>query len=80
MLTNTWVGSYYVGSNGAMVQSSGTTSSGSASSGISANTKVYVSNSGTIHTRSNCSGMKNYTTMTYGEAKAKGYTECKNCF
>ena len=41
---------------------------------------VYVSNSGKIHLRSNCSGMKYYSVMTYGVAKSRGYTECKDCF
>lgn len=41
---------------------------------------VYVSNSGKIHRRSNCSGMKHYTTMTYDEAIARGYDKCKKCY
>ena len=43
---------------------------------------VYVSyRSGTIHRYSNCSGMKNYYTMTYGEAVSRGYHDlCKKCF
>ncbi|MCD8050070.1 MAG: hypothetical protein LUE89_00115 [Clostridiales bacterium] len=72
--------------------SSSTSSSGSSGSSSSSNTytysssvadstTVYVSYSGNkIHLRSNCSGMKNYKTMTYTEAKASGADECKNCF
>ena len=41
---------------------------------------VYVSNSGKIHRRSNCSGMKHYTTMTYDQAIAQGYDKCKKCY
>lgn len=42
---------------------------------------VYVSNSGhKIHRRSNCSGMKYYTEMSYGEACERGYTHCSKCF
>lgn len=41
---------------------------------------VYVSNNGKIHTKSNCSGMKHYTTMTYDEAVALGYVKCKKCY
>lgn len=48
--------------------------------GLPSNTTVYVSNSGKIHSISNCSGMKNYREMTLGEAEAKGYEYCKNCW
>lgn len=49
--------------------------------GYSLDMTVYVSISGgKIHRRSNCSGMKNYNTMTYGEACEKGYVHCKKCF
>lgn len=41
---------------------------------------VYVSRNGKIHKRSNCSGMKYYTEMSYSSAKAAGYVECKNCY
>lgn len=50
-------------------------------SGYSLTRTVYVSQSGgKIHLRSNCSGMKYYNTMTYGEACERGYTHCKKCF
>lgn len=48
--------------------------------GHKASTTVYVSNNGKIHLKSNCSGMKNYTTMTLGEAENRGYDECSKCF
>ena len=40
---------------------------------------VYVSKSGKIHFKSDCSGMKNYTEMTYAEAIAAGYSLCSKC-
>lgn len=40
---------------------------------------VYVSTTGKYHSKTNCSGMKNYTTMTYDEAIAYGYEACKKC-
>lgn len=49
--------------------------------GIDLSRTVYVSTSGgKIHLRSNCSGMKYYDTMTYGEACERGYVHCKKCF
>ena len=40
-------------------------------------TTVYVSDSSsTVHTKSDCSGMKYYSTMTWGEAKSRGITKC----
>lgn len=56
---------------------SGSTTSSSSSSG-----SVYVSYSGgKIHSRSNCSGMKNYMTYPSLEAAlADGYVKCKNCY
>lgn len=49
--------------------------------GIPANTEVYVSNrSNTIHSVSDCSGMKNFRSMTLGEADANGYTYCNDCW
>ena len=49
--------------------------------GYSADRTVYVSNSGKkIHLIPDCSGMKNYTTMTLGEAEAHGYAYCSRCF
>ena len=44
------------------------------------NSVVYVSNSGKIHRNKNCSGMKYYTKMSYSEAIARGYEQCKNCY
>ena len=50
-------------------------------SGYSLDMTVYVSNSGgKIHLKSNCSGMKYYKTMTYGEACENGYSHCSKCF
>lgn len=44
-------------------------------------TPVYVSNAGKIHSMSDCSGMRNYTTMTLGEARANAnYKFCSNCW
>lgn len=47
---------------------------------LSDDATVYVSDSGKIHQRSDCSGMKYSTAMTYAEAKSRNYEECKNCF
>lgn len=41
---------------------------------------VYVSNSGVYHKYNDCSGMKNYTTMTRREAEFKGYKRCEHCW
>lgn len=41
--------------------------------------EVYVSSSGTYHYVSNCSGMKNYTEMSLGEAVDNGCRPCENC-
>ena len=44
-------------------------------------TTVYVSKSGKkIHRTPNCSGMKNYWTMSYDEAVDRGYSHCQNCY
>lgn len=44
-------------------------------------TTVYVSNrSNTIHSVSNCGGMKNYRIMSREEADAAGYKYCPNCW
>lgn len=52
--------------------------------GISSDTTVYVSQSGKIHSISNCSGMRYYTKQTLGEADAtvrRGfYSYCSNCW
>ncbi len=41
---------------------------------------VYVSNSGKYHSKSNCSGMKNYTEMSLDEAIDAGHVACKKCW
>lgn len=42
---------------------------------------VYVSNrSNTIHSVSDCSGMKNYREMKLYEAEENGYNYCKDCW
>lgn len=41
---------------------------------------VYVSKYGKIHKRSNCSGMKYYTAMSYKAAMRAGYALCQNCY
>lgn len=42
---------------------------------------VYVSErSHTIHLNSGCSGMRNYFSITYGDACAAGYAHCRTCF
>jgi hypothetical protein len=52
-----------------------------ADGGYSDSTTVYVSKSGKkIHLKPDCSGMKNYTTMTLGQADANGYARCSRCF
>ncbi len=43
-------------------------------------TTVYVSSSGKYHSKPNCSGMKNYTEMSYSQAVAEGCTPCKKCY
>uniref|UniRef100_A0AAU8B5R4 Uncharacterized protein n=1 Tax=Dulem virus 33 TaxID=3145751 RepID=A0AAU8B5R4_9CAUD len=49
--------------------------------GKPSSTTVYVSDrSHTIHSVSDCSGMKNYTEMTLGDADSKGYNYCPNCW
>ncbi len=48
--------------------------------GVSADTIVYVSQSGKIHSVHDCSGMKSYKEMTIAEAEAKGYEYCSNCW
>ena len=41
---------------------------------------VYVSRNGVIHRRSNCSGMKYYTEMSYSTAVSSGYRLCSKCY
>ena len=41
---------------------------------------VYVSKNNKYHSKSNCSGMKYYTTMTKSEAVAQGATPCSKCY
>ena len=41
---------------------------------------VYVSNSGTMHKKSNCSGMKHYTEMPYSVASQYYDKKCSKCF
>lgn len=49
--------------------------------GHSADTVVYVSQrSNTIHSIPDCSGMKRFREMTLGEADARGYKYCSNCW
>ena len=61
-------------------QPSSPSSSGSGLRQALPGTKVYVSNYGKIHLRSNCSGMKHYSTMTYDAAYNAGYSHCSKCF
>lgn len=48
--------------------------------GFYPDTTVFVSNSGKIHLDSDCSGMKNYTTMTLESAYNAGYEKCERCW
>lgn len=49
--------------------------------GRAPDTIVYVSNrSNTIHSVSNCSGMRNYREMTIYNATSRGYNFCTNCW
>lgn len=41
---------------------------------------VYVSNSGTMHKKPNCSGMKHYTEMPYSVASQYYDKKCSKCF
>lgn len=41
---------------------------------------VYVSRTGKIHKRSNCSGMKYYIEMDQDAAINSGYNYCKKCY
>lgn len=56
------------------------TTGGGYGSGTSQSGTVYVSNNGIIHSKSNCSGMKHYTAMTYDQAIAQNYRKCKKCW
>lgn len=46
----------------------------------SASNAVYISKSGIIHSRSDCSGMKYYTEMSYSDAAAAGCRKCSKCW
>lgn len=49
--------------------------------GLAPETIVYVSSrSNTIHSVSDCSGMKNYREMTIYDADQRGYKYCSNCW
>lgn len=49
--------------------------------GYPADKTVYISNSsGTVHSRDNCSGMKNYWTTTIKAADEGGYKFCEKCW
>ena len=65
------------GSGGA---AGGSGSGGGSGYGVSDSTTVYVSRNGKIHLCSDCSGMKYYSTMTYGQAVSRGYKKCDKCF
>lgn len=41
---------------------------------------VYVSRSGTMHLKENCSGMKHYTEMPYSVASQYYEKKCSKCF
>ena len=41
---------------------------------------VYISNSGTMHKKSNCSGMTHYTEMPYSVASQYYTKKCSKCF
>lgn len=41
---------------------------------------VYISSTGKIHLKSDCSGMKSYTEMDLDDALMSGFTKCKKCF
>ena len=47
--------------------------------GYPADKIVYVSETGVIHTKKDCSGMKHFTEMTIEEADAAGYELCGRC-
>ena len=78
MARSEFINGDYVGSDGAWVYGPGGSSGGSGS--VSNSRTVYVSRNGKIHLRSNCSGMKYYSTMTYGQAVSRGYKKCDKCF
>ena len=69
---------YSFASSGAMRKNAPKSSSTSSSTQVSYT--VYVSRYGKIHKRSNCSGMKYYTAMSYSDAINAGYSKCKNCY
>ncbi|AGF56485.1 hypothetical protein B0P06_005246 [Clostridium saccharoperbutylacetonicum] len=82
MAKNTWMGSYYLGSDGAW-----TTAPASNTSSVSTtNDKtqmVYVASSGNgkkYHSDPNCSNMKGTRHITLSEAQSEGYTACSKCY
>lgn len=48
--------------------------------GIYGTRTVYISSSGKIHLKSDCSGMKSYKEMTMEKAVNSGYSTCDKCF
>lgn len=48
--------------------------------GIYGTRTVYISSSGKIHLKSDCSGMKSYKEMTMEKAVNSGYSTCGRCF
>ncbi|WP_459476431.1 cell wall-binding protein [Clostridium saccharoperbutylacetonicum] len=82
MAKNTWMGDYYLGSDGAWT----TGPSYSTNSVGSTNDKtqmVYVASSGNgkkYHSDPNCSNMKGTRHITLSEAQSEGYTACNKCY
>lgn len=61
--------------------SSGSSSSKQAWPGVDPEREVYVSDrSKTVHSKSNCSGMKHYSAMSAWEAYAHNYDRCSKCW
>lgn len=93
MAHDCYIGSYYLGSNGAWTTSVPTVTSSSNTSesynnyGTSvSNNKtetVYIASSGKgkkYHSNPNCSNMNGTISLTLGEAQSRGYTACKKCY